>query len=100
MGEDEGDEPRRGRRGLVIAGALVGAIGLGGAMAYTYKTFLATPTRAPVVKVTDSGPTKVKPSLSGGKEFAHTDKKLLNRLEDESGAQRASGGAAADDRGN
>jgi SPOR domain len=95
--EDEGEEPRRGRRGLVIAGALVGAIGLGGAMAYTYKTFIATPTRAPVVKVTDAGPTKVKPSLSGGKEFAHTDKKLLNRL-DEEGAQRAA--AAADDRGN
>jgi hypothetical protein len=97
MGEEEGDEPRRGRRGLVIAAALVGAIGLGGAMAYTYKTFLATPTRAPVVKVTDSGPSKVKPSLSGGKEFAHTDKKLLNRLDEEGGSGR---GGAADDRAN
>jgi hypothetical protein len=95
MGDEEGDEPRRGRRGLVIAGALVGAIGLGGAMAYTYKTFIATPTRAPIVKVTDAGPSKVKPSLSGGKEFAHTDKKLLNRLDEES-AQRG----AADDRAN
>jgi SPOR domain len=94
MGEEE-EEPRRGRRGLVIAGALIGAIGLGGAMAYTYKTFIATPTRAPVVKVTDSGPNKVKPSLSGGKEFAHTDKKLLNRLDEEAGAQRA-----GDDRAN
>src|SRR5262245_1067353 len=93
--DEEGEEPRRGRRGLVIAGALVGAIGLGGAMAYTYKTFIATPTRAPVVKVSDAGPTKVKPSLTGGKEFANTDKKLLNRL-DEEASQRA--GAAADDR--
>jgi hypothetical protein len=92
--DDEADEPRRGRRGLMIAGALIGAIGLGGAMAYTYKTFIATPTRAPVVKVADPGPTKVKPSLSGGKEFAHTDKKLLNRLDEES--QRGAG--AADDR--
>jgi len=90
--EEDGDEPRRGRRGLIIAGALVGAIGLGGAMAYTYKNFIATPTRAPVVKVTDSSPTKVKPSLTGGKEFANTDKKLLNRLEDD--GQRS----AADDR--
>ncbi|HXE69212.1 MAG TPA: SPOR domain-containing protein [Hyphomicrobiaceae bacterium] len=97
MGDEEGDEPRRGRRGLVIAGALVGAIGLGGAMAYTYKTFIATPTRAPVVKVTDAGPSKVKPSLSGGKEFAHTDKKLLNRLDEEGASQR---GGAADDRAN
>lgn len=94
--DEEGDEPRRGRRGLMIAGALIGAIGLGGAMAYTYKTFIATPTRAPVVKVTDAGPTKVKPSLSGGKEFAHTDKKLLNRLDEES-QQRGAG--AAEDRG-
>src|SRR5262245_9056016 len=93
--DEEGDEPRRGRRGLVIAGALIGAIGLGGAMAYTYKTFIATPTRAPVVKVTDSGPSKVKPSLSGGKEFAHTDKKLLNRLDEEGAAQRG-----ADERAN
>jgi len=88
MGDEEVDEPRRGRRGLVIAGALVGAIGLGGAMAYTYKTFIATPTRAPIVKVTDSGPSKVKPSLSGGKEFANTDKKLLNRLDEEGGSGR------------
>src|SRR5262245_10268266 len=94
MHDEEGDEPRRGRRGLMIAGALIGAIGLGGAMAYTYKTFIATPTRAPVVKVTDPGPTKVKPSLSGGKEFAHTDKKLLNRLDEE--GQRGAG--AAEDR--
>jgi hypothetical protein len=97
MGDEEAEEPRRGRRGLVIAGALVGAIGLGGAMAYTYKTFIATPTRAPIVKVTDAGPSKVKPSLSGGKEFAHTDKKLLNRLDEEGGSQR---GGAADDRAN
>src|SRR5262245_60846042 len=92
MPDEEADEPRRGRRGLMIAGALIGAIGLGGAMAYTYKTFIATPTRAPLVKVSDAGPTKVKPSLSGGKEFAHTDKKLLNRLDEE---QRG----AAEDRG-
>jgi SPOR domain len=96
MPDEEGDEPRRGRRGLMIAGALIGAIGLGGAMAYTYKNFIATPTRAPVVKVSDPGPTKVKPSLSGGKEFAHTDKKLLNRLDEEN--QRGTG--AAEERGN
>jgi len=97
MPDEEGDEPRRGRRGLMIAGALVGAIGLGGAMAYTYKTFIATPTRAPVVKVSDAGPTKVKPSLSGGKEFAHTDKKLLNRLDEESQQRGAAEDRASED---
>ena len=39
-------EPRRGRRGMMIAAALVGAIGLGGGLAYTYKTF-CRPQRRP-----------------------------------------------------
>jgi hypothetical protein len=77
----EEEEPRRGRRGLMIVGALVGAIGLGGALAYTYKTFIATsPSRAPLVKATDPAANKVKPVVAGGKEFAHQDKKLVNRL--------------------
>jgi len=97
MPDEDGDEPRRGRRGLMIAGALIGAIGLGGAMAYTYKTFIATPTRAPLVKVADPGPTKVKPALSGGKEFAHTDKKLLNRLDEESQARGAAEDRSSED---
>jgi hypothetical protein len=81
MGEE--DEPRRGRRGLLIAVALIGAIGLGGAMAYTYKTFLSgSRGRAPLIKVADGGPSKIKPDNPGGREFAHTDKKLLNRLGD------------------
>ena len=50
MAEDE-EEPRRGRRGLMIVAALVGAIGLGGGMAYTYKTFVApTGGRSPLIK--------------------------------------------------
>ena len=43
MAEDE-EEPRRGRRGLMIVAALVGAIGLGGGMAYAYKTFFPSRT--------------------------------------------------------
>src|SRR5437868_3113460 len=43
MAEEE-DEPRRGRRGLMIVAALVGAIGLGGGMAYAYKTFFPSRT--------------------------------------------------------
>ncbi len=37
---EEEEEPRRGRRGLMIVAALVGAIGLGGGMAYAYKVAL------------------------------------------------------------
>ena len=95
MGEDD-EEPRRGRRGLMIVAALIGAIGLGGGLAYTYKSFIATKGgRAPVIKQADSGPSKVKPVTPGGKEFAHTDKKLLNRLGDE-GSQQASDAQAQD----
>jgi sporulation related protein len=92
---DEEEEPRRGRRAMMIAAALVGAIGLGGAMAYTYKTFVASSgTRAPVIKAADFGPNKVKPVVQDGKSFANTDKKLLNRLgEDGSAAPSSSVGA-------
>src|SRR5258708_35145531 len=93
MAEDE-EEPRCGRRGLMIVAALVGAIGLGGGMAYGYKTFF--PSRsgpAPLIKDTQ-GPIKSKPEVADGKGFPHTDKKLLNRLGDEAGTPRA--GAAPD----
>jgi hypothetical protein len=87
--EDE-EEPRRGRRGLMIAAALVGAIGLGGALAYTYKTFVASSSvRAPVVKVTDFGPNKVKPDNADGKVFPYSDSKLANRLPDDANPARA-----------
>ena len=50
---------------MMIAAALVGAIGLGGAMAYTYKTLVAPGGgRAPVVKAADFGPNKVKPAVA------------------------------------
>jgi sporulation related protein len=81
---EEEEEPRRSRRGLMIAAALVGAIGLGGALAYTYKTFIASSAgRAPLIKAADFGPNKVKPVVADGKNFPNTDKKLLNRLGDQ-----------------
>ena len=85
MAEEE-EEPRRGRRGLMIVAALVGAIGLGGGMAYAYKTFFPSRT-GPVAVIKDTqGPTKSKPEVADGKGFPHTDKKLLNRLGDETGS--------------
>ena len=69
MAEEE-DEPRRGRRGLMIVAALVGAIGLGGGMAYAYKTFFPSRT-GPVAVIKDTqGPTKSKPEFADGKGFA------------------------------
>src|SRR5262245_20671160 len=91
MPEDE-EEPRRGRRGLLIVVALVGAIGLGGGMAYAYKTlFPARSGPAPLIKDTQ-GPVKSKPEFADGRGFPHTDKKLLNRLGDETGSQGAPAG--------
>jgi hypothetical protein len=84
---EEDEEPRSGRRGLLIAVALVGAIGLGGAMAYTYKSFMGPASgRAPLIKLTDNGPFKTRPDNPGGREFAHADKKLLNRLGEQGAA--------------
>lgn len=59
--EEEEEEPRRGRRWLFIVAALVGAIGVGGAMAYTYKSLVApNGGRVPVVKAGDPN-VKVRP---------------------------------------
>jgi hypothetical protein len=94
MQEDE-EEPRRGRRGLMIVVALVGAIGLGGGMAYAYKTFFpARSGPAPLIKDTQ-GPIKSKPEVADGRGFPHTDKKLLNRLGDDTGPQGAPAGQPA-----
>jgi hypothetical protein len=81
--EEYEDEPRRGRRGLMIVAALVGAIGVGSGLAYGYKMLGGgSGSAAPVIKA-EAGPSKVKPSDPGGRAFAHTDKKLLNRLSDD-----------------
>jgi hypothetical protein len=91
---DEEDGPRRGRRWLLIAAALVGAIGVGGALAYTYKAIVApNGGRVPWVKAGDPN-VKVKPEARAGKEAA--DKKLLTRLGDDA-QQKAPPAADAQD---
>ena len=89
MVEDD-EEPRSGRRALMIVAALVGAIGLGGGLAYTYKTFIAPKGGRPPLITQDAGPNKVKPTAPGGKEFAHADKKLFSRLGEEGSQPAAS----------
>ena len=77
----EPEQPVRSRKWLTVAGALVGAIVIGGGLTYAYQTLLGDSTGGPtpIVKSAE-GPSKVKPSTPGGKQFANTDSKLLGRL--------------------
>lgn len=86
--EYEVEETSSGRRPLMIAAALAGAIFVGGGMAYGYKAFFggSASVNPPMVK-SASAPSKIKPADAGGKQFAHTDSKIMGRLGD---------GAAAD----
>ncbi len=72
----DADEPRRSRRWMfVAAAALVGAVGIGGALAYTYKSLFAPSAgRVPVVKAEQG--TRAKPS-----------DKSLTRLNDDASKQ-------------
>jgi hypothetical protein len=76
--EDE-EEPRRRGRGLMVIAALVGAIGLGGGLAYGYKTYLKPPTSGniPVARA-DKQPAKIKPATPDGKQIAGSGSALQN----------------------
>lgn len=80
--EYEDDEPpRRGRRGLIVLGALVIAVALGGGLGYAYK--LTGGDRAgvkPVVLKADTSPTKTQPEDPGGQAFDTAKKSIYERL--------------------
>src|SRR4029079_18898297 len=79
--EEEDDAPR-GRRPLTIALALIGAILVGGSMAYGYKKFASGRDQQgdpPVIKSAEY-PSKTKPADAGGKQFPYSDTKILGRL--------------------
>ena len=86
----------RGRRPLMMIAALAGAIVVGSGMAYSYKTFFSGSSNgAPPIIKSANEPAKIKPVDGGGKQFAHTDSKIMGRLADGSGA--AAGAAAGAD---
>ncbi len=88
--EYETEEPSRGRRMKMIAAALAGAIVFGAGGSYGYKTFFhgGAAGDPPMVKSANE-PSKTKPADAGGKQFAHTDSKIMGRLGD--GAAPAAG---------
>ena len=80
---DAVDEPRRGPSTLLIVSMLVGAIVVGGGLAFAYKQFAGGGSidKAKVAELKrPSAPEKVRPQDPGGKTMEHSDKKFLNRL--------------------
>lgn len=80
--EEAEPETRRGPRAVVVVGALIAAIGLGGGLAYGYKSLTSSGSgggKLPILRA-DGSPTKALPTDPGGKQVAHTDKKFINRL--------------------
>ena len=91
----EYEEPRR-RRGLLISLALIGAIVAGGGLAYAYKIIVGPSASGtpPVIKA-DTRPAKSQPEDPGGRQFAHSDSKLMGRLGSDSSSSSTSGSARA-----
>lgn len=99
-GEDDQDyeyeDAPRSRRPFMIAAALAGAIMVGGGLAFGYKTLIGSSGDGspPVIKSAES-PSKMKPADAGGKQFAHSDSKIMGRLGDGSAAVAAGGATVA-----
>ena len=88
----EDEEPGRGRRWMFIVAALVGAVGVGGALAYTYKSFVApNGGRVPLVKAEPN--VKVRPESRP----AANDKRMQGRLGEDAGQQNTAAAPEAQD---
>jgi len=71
----------RGRSAVMVASALLGAIALGGALAYAYKQSGGGMANGETPIVTaDARPVKEAPDQPGGKEFPHKNKLIYDRL--------------------
>ena len=89
--DGEYEDAPRGSRGLLIAASLVGAIALGGGLAYGYKHFgsgsSASRSNGPKTITADRRPVKIKPKSPGGKVFRNKNRKVFsNRLRAGQGA--------------
>lgn len=78
----------KGRSAVMVASALLGAIALGGALAYAYKQSGGSG-EAPMITA-DATPVKEAPDQPGGKEFPHKNKLIYDRLTngDQPGSER------------
>lgn len=64
------DEPKSKRRSLMVVGALVGAICVGGGLAYVYKTLAGSGGGATPLLKADSSPTRARVQAAGGDKVA------------------------------
>ncbi len=95
--EDDGygyEEPPKRNKYLMMAGAFAGALVVAVGLTWAYQTVLgpAADGPTPIVKKAD-GPLKVKPDKPDGKQFAHSDSKLLGRLGDGGSSSETDGSA-------
>ena len=81
---------RNSRKAVMFSAGLVGALALGGALAFAYKTGgspqLAEGGAPPLIQA-DSRPVKVAPEQPGGKQFPHQNKQIYDRLQGEQKAE-------------
>lgn len=92
---DFAEAPPRKRRGLLVAGALVCAVAIGGGLAFVYKTFGQSGKRigAPPIVAKSNTPSKAAPADPQGKQFENTNKKVLAKLDDAGGSASSAAGA-------
>lgn len=73
----------RGRSAFMVGSALLGAIALGGALAFAYKQSGGGVGDQPPIVQADNRPVKETPAEAGGKEFPHKNKLIYDRLTNE-----------------
>ena len=72
----------KGRSAFMVGSALLGAIALGGALAFAYKqSGGGLSGEQPPLVTADSRPVKELPEQAGGKEFPHKNKLIYDRLQ-------------------
>jgi cell division septation protein DedD len=71
----------RSRSMFMVGSALLGAVALGGALAFAYKQSGGAMNGEPPLVQADSRPVKEAPDQPGGKEFPHKNKLIYDRLE-------------------
>lgn len=98
--EDDGydyEEPKKRSNLMLVGGALVAAVIVGSGLAFVYQKFMpAGGVQSAALVKSDGAPAKVKPAEPGGKQFSHTDSKVMGRLSDNGMPITTSSTAAGD----